>query len=68
MLQQPVNPNSSIENLLPSIRKQFATLHDERVNYFAAPVSIFVFMRYICVAKVLFMLKVCLVLIRCVKV
>lgn len=43
MLQQPVNPNSSIENLLPSIRRQFATLHDERVNYFAAPVSIFVF-------------------------
>lgn len=43
MLQQPVNPSLSIENLLPSIRKQFATLHDERINYIAAPISIFVF-------------------------
>lgn len=43
MLQQPVNPSLSIENLLPSVRKQFATLHDERINYIAAPISIFVF-------------------------
>lgn len=43
MLQQPINSSLSIENLLPSIRKQFATLHDERINYIAAPISIFVF-------------------------
>lgn len=43
MLQQPINPSSSIENLLPSVRKQFATLHDERINYITAPISIFVF-------------------------
>lgn len=43
MLQQPINPSLSIENLLPSVRKQFATLHDERINYIAAPISIFVF-------------------------
>ena len=43
MLQQPINSSLSIENLLPSVRKQFATLHDERINYIAAPISIFVF-------------------------
>lgn len=43
MLQNPVNPSLSIENLLPSVRKQFATLHDERINYITAPISIFVF-------------------------
>lgn len=43
MLQQPMNSSLSIENLLPSIRKQFATLHDERVSYVSAPISIFVF-------------------------
>lgn len=43
MLQQPINPNLPIENLLPSVRKQFATLHDERINYITAPISIFVF-------------------------
>lgn len=43
MLQQPINSSFSIENLLPSVRKQFATLHDERVNYIPAPISIFVF-------------------------
>lgn len=43
MLQQPMNSSLSIENLLPSIRKQFATLQDERVNYIPAPISIFVF-------------------------
>lgn len=43
MLQQPINSSLSIENLLPSVRKQFVTLHDERVNYIAAPISIFVF-------------------------
>lgn len=43
MLQQPINPSLSIENLLPSVRKQFATLHDERINYIAAPISIFMF-------------------------
>ena len=43
MLQQPINSSLSIENLLPSIRKQFATLHDERINYITAPISIFVF-------------------------
>lgn len=43
MLQQPINSSFSIENLLPSVRKQFATLHDERVSYIPAPISIFVF-------------------------
>lgn len=43
MLQQPINSSLSLENLLPSVRKQFATLHDERINYIAAPISIFVF-------------------------
>nr|DAE94504.1 MAG TPA: hypothetical protein [Microviridae sp.] len=43
MLQQPINSISSIENLLPSVRKQFATLHDERISYIPAPISIFVF-------------------------
>lgn len=43
MLQQPINSSLSIEDLLPSVRKQFATLHDERINYIAAPISIFVF-------------------------
>lgn len=43
MLQQPINSSLSIENLLPSVRKQFATLHDERINYITAPISIFVF-------------------------
>ena len=43
MLQQPMNSSLSIENLLPSVRKQFATLHDERVSYIPAPISVFVF-------------------------
>lgn len=43
MLQQPINSSLSIENLLPSIRKQFAILHDERIGYIPAPISIFVF-------------------------
>jgi len=43
MLQQLSNQSMPIENLLPSVRKQFATLHDERINYIAAPISIFVF-------------------------
>lgn len=43
MLQQLSNQSMPIENLLPSVRKQFATLHDERINYVVAPISIFVF-------------------------
>lgn len=43
MLQQQMNSSLSIESLLPSVRKQFATLHDERVSYIPAPISIFVF-------------------------
>lgn len=43
MIQQLSNQSMPIENLLPSVRKQFATLHDERINYIAAPISIFVF-------------------------
>lgn len=43
MLQQPINSSLSIENLLPSVRKQFAILHDERIGYIPAPISIFVF-------------------------
>lgn len=43
MLQQPIRSSLSIENLLPSVRKQFATLHDERINHITAPISIFVF-------------------------